>query len=111
MSGSNVPTVRPKLWKIGMALNSRSVSMRSVTASIWRTLARRLRWLSSTPLGTPSEPLVKRMTAVLECGDSSPLFAGATCRAGADDESSPRESGDESPHSKAAAHELGVKVH
>lgn len=63
-SGATKPAMTPKLWKSGMALKNRSLSVRSREASICRRLASRLRCVSSTPLGTPSEPLVNRMTAV-----------------------------------------------
>src|SRR5206468_10750908 len=64
VSGSRVPAVNPKLWKSGNELKSRSHSWMSQIERSWRTLARMLVWVNSTPLGMPSEPLVNKMTAV-----------------------------------------------
>ncbi len=54
-------------------MKTRSLSVKSFTASIWRMLASRLPWVSSTPLGGPSEPLVKSTTAGLSrrCGPAT----------------------------------------
>ena len=54
-------------------IEERSESFRSKTASICRMLASRLVWVSSTPLGMPSEPLVKRTTAMSEDGAEARL--------------------------------------
>ena len=57
--------MRPKQWKVGSGLN-RTSSRRSASgtcARIWWTLATMLRWERTTPLGSPSVPEVKRMTA------------------------------------------------
>ncbi len=46
-----------------MALNTRSALLKSTTAATCAMLARMLRWLSTTPFGAPSEPLVNSTTA------------------------------------------------
>ena len=40
-----------------------SVGVKSMRAAALAALASRLRWVSTTPFGVPSEPDVKRMTA------------------------------------------------
>ncbi len=61
----------PKLWNTGSALSTMSEALKSIRAASWWQLASRLRWLSTTPLGSPSEPLVNRITA----GASGATFA------------------------------------
>src|SRR5580704_10051441 len=46
-----------------MALNAMSPPWKSITDAICAQLASRLRWLSTTPFGAPSEPLVNSTTA------------------------------------------------
>ena len=62
-SGSSRPPVSPKLWNTGSALRTMSRGLKSTTAASWCRFASRLRWLSTTPFGVPSEPDVKSTTA------------------------------------------------
>src|SRR3546814_10222173 len=62
-SGSSMPPVMPKEWNTGSALSTLSVGLKSMRAASWRQLARRLSWLSTTPLGSPSEPEVNSTRA------------------------------------------------
>ena len=62
-SGSTTPTVSPNEWNTGSTLNTLSERPKSMRASACAQFASMLRWESTTPLGTPSEPEVKRMAA------------------------------------------------
>ena len=53
----------PNEWNTGSTLSSLSVGENEMRASACITLASRLRLESTTALGVPSEPEVKRMTA------------------------------------------------
>ncbi len=67
-----MPPVSPNEWNIGIALNTRSAGLKSTTAATWAMLARMLRWLSTTPLGEPSEPEVNSTTAAESAGTAAP---------------------------------------
>ena len=62
-SGSTTPTVSPNEWNTGSTLNTLSSRPKSIRAAAWAAFASMLRWDSTTPLGTPSEPEVNRMAA------------------------------------------------
>ena len=63
MSGYQSVTVQPKLWKNGRHASTVSFVPRFSMSANCETLPRRLRWLSTTPFGSPLEPLVKSTTA------------------------------------------------
>ena len=62
--GIRVVMVRPKAWKSGSAERITSSRSGLSTALVWRRFPTMLAWESSTPLGMPSEPELKRMAAV-----------------------------------------------
>src|SRR5215204_3477333 len=64
-SPTRSPAIRPKEWNTGSGLNSTSAGASAPVAwpAIWRALATRLAFESTTAFGTPSEPEVKRITA------------------------------------------------
>ncbi len=64
-----MPPVNPNEWNIGIALKTRSAPLKSTTLESCAQLVTMLRWLSATPLGMPSDPLVKSTTAT-ESGDA-----------------------------------------
>ena len=61
--GNSMPPVSPNEWNTGSTLNTTSAGVTSKRAMTCATLARRLRWDSTTPLGAPSEPEVNSTTA------------------------------------------------
>ncbi len=63
MMGYQSVTVQPKLWKSGRQPRMRSPDSRLRREPNWQTLASTLRWVSTTPLGSPLLPLVKSSTA------------------------------------------------
>ena len=62
-SGSTTPTVSPNEWNTGRTLNTLSSRPKSMRAAACAALASMLRWESTTPFGTPSEPDVNRIAA------------------------------------------------
>ena len=67
-----VPPVRPKAWNIGIALNAMSLPLKSITDDNCAQFVSTLRWLSTTPLGLPSEPLVNSTTQAESGGTRAP---------------------------------------
>ena len=63
IKGVIVPTAKPKLWKSGKALKNLSLKSISKAVQICDLLVIKFRWLSTTPFGVPSEPLVYNTTA------------------------------------------------
>ena len=59
-----MPTTRPKLWNIGKALNTVSVTLMVSIADICLMLEIMLAWLKTTAFGAPSDPDVNRITAL-----------------------------------------------
>ncbi len=57
-----MPPVRPKLWKAGRGLNQIQSGSSAMWAATWATLASRLAWVRTTPLGAPKLPEVNRIT-------------------------------------------------
>ena len=53
----------PKEWNTGSTLNSLSWRPKSMRAAACAAFASMLRWESTTPFGTPSEPEVNRIAA------------------------------------------------
>ena len=49
--------LRPMAWKNGATATTTSSAVNPSTAWVWRALATRLAWVSSTPLGRPVVPL------------------------------------------------------
>jgi len=62
--GSMTPPVSPKQWNVGSGLNITHSGFRSICWEPCRQLETRFHWLSTTPLGAPKLPEVKRMTPV-----------------------------------------------
>ena len=61
-SGRITPPVSPKQWNVGSGLNITHSGFRWMWVEIWRALATRFLWLSTTPLGAPKLPEVNRTT-------------------------------------------------
>ena len=62
-SGSTTPTVSPNEWNTGSTLKTLSWRPKSMRAAACAAFASMLRWDSTTPFGTPSEPEVNRIAA------------------------------------------------
>ena len=62
-SGSMTPTVSPKEWTTGRILNTLSSRPKSMRAAACAAFASILRWESTTPFGTPSDPDVNKIAA------------------------------------------------
>ena len=55
--------VSPKEWNTGSTLKTLSSRPKSIRAAACATFASMFVWLKTTPLGTPSDPDVNRITA------------------------------------------------
>jgi hypothetical protein len=56
-SGAASVTTKPITWQNGASASTVSRAVSPSRSSTWRAPARRLRWLSSTPFGSPVVPL------------------------------------------------------
>ncbi len=63
-SGARMPAINPWMWKSGMMLRPRSLSVNSRLVAIFPAEAQTLRWLSGTIFGREVVPDVCKMSAM-----------------------------------------------